>query len=183
MSFEDYKGVYVFVQQVESKIDNVSFELLGKAKELANNMGTEVTAVLLGSKVSGLYDELSKWGADKILVVDDPALEPYTTEPYAYCMDSIIRKYKPAVVLYGATAIGRDLAPRVAARVGTGLTADCTKLEVDAETKDLRMTRCSGQYYGDHSLPGASAADGDCSSRRNGESKTAGRFQSTGGSC
>ncbi|HCC01791.1 MAG TPA: electron transfer flavoprotein subunit alpha/FixB family protein [Ruminococcaceae bacterium] len=141
MSFEDYKGVYVFVQQVESKIDNVSFELLGKAKELANNMGTEVTAVLLGSKVSGLYDELSKWGADKILVVDDPALEPYTTEPYAYCMDSIIRKYKPAVVLYGATAIGRDLAPRVAARVGTGLTADCTKLEVDAETKDLRMTR------------------------------------------
>lgn len=141
MSFEDYKGVYVFVQQVDNKIIGVSFELLGKAKELAKDLDTEVTAVLLGSKVSGLYGELAKWGADRILVVDDPALEPYTTEPYAYCMDFIIKAYKPAVVLYGATAIGRDLAPRVSARVKTGLTADCTKLEIDAETKNLRMTR------------------------------------------
>lgn len=141
MSFEDYKGIYVFVQQVDNKITGVSFELLGKAKELAKDMNTEVTAVLLGYKVSGLYDELAKWGADKILVVDDQALEPYTTEPYAYCMDTIIKKYKPSVVLYGATAIGRDLAPRVSARVKTGLTADCTKLEIDAETKGLRMTR------------------------------------------
>ncbi|WOC33176.1 MULTISPECIES: electron transfer flavoprotein subunit alpha/FixB family protein [Caproicibacterium] len=141
MSFEDYKGVYVFVQQVDNKISGVSFELLGKAKELANDMGTEVTAVLLGYKVSNLYDELAKWGADKILVVDNPVLEPYTTEPYAFCMNHIIKTYKPAAVLYGATAIGRDLAPRVSARVKTGLTADCTKLEVDPETKGLRMTR------------------------------------------
>lgn len=141
MSFEDYKGIYVFVQQVDNKVNNVSFELLGKAKELAKDMETEVTAVLLGSKVSNLCDELAKWGADKILVVDDPRLEPYTTEPYAYCMNYIIKNYKPAVVLYGATAIGRDLAPRVSARVKTGLTADCTKLAVDSETKGLRMTR------------------------------------------
>lgn len=141
MSFEDYKGVYVFVQQVDNKVSGVSFELLGKAKELAAALGEEVTAVLLGYQVAGLYDELAKWGADKILVVDDPALEPYTTEPYAYCMEQIIHSHKPSIVLYGATAIGRDLAPRVSARVKTGLTADCTKLEIDAETKNLRMTR------------------------------------------
>ena len=81
------------------------------------------------------------YGADKVVVVDHPSLKEYTTEPYTHAMYSVIESYKPEVVLYGATAIGRDLAPRVSARVKTGLTADCTKLEVDAETKNLRMTR------------------------------------------
>ena len=141
MNLQDYQGVYVFVQQVDNKITGVSFELIGKARELAAAMETEVTAVLLGSNVSELCDELARFGADKIVVVDNPALEPYSTEPYTHAMTAVIEKYKPAVVLYGATAIGRDLAPRVSARVRTGLTADCTKLEVDPETKGLQMTR------------------------------------------
>lgn len=141
MNLQDYKGVYVFVQQVDNKITGVSFELIGKAKELAAAMDTQVTAILLGYNVESLCDELAEYGADKIVVVDNEALEPYRTEPYAYAISAIIEKYKPSVVLYGATAIGRDLAPRVSARVRTGLTADCTKLEVDPETKGLQMTR------------------------------------------
>ena len=141
MNLQDYKGVYVFVQQVDNKITGVSFELIGKAKELAAAMDTQVTAILLGYNVESLCDELAEYGADKIVMVDNEALEPYRTEPYAYAISAIIEKYKPSVVLYGATAIGRDLAPRVSARVRTGLTADCTKLEVDLETKGLQMTR------------------------------------------
>ncbi len=142
MDIQEYKGVFIFVQQVDHKIAGVSFELLGKAKELAKDMETEVTAVLLGYHVSDLCKELARYGADKIITVDEKALEVYTTEPYAHAMYHVIEKYKPAVVLYGATAIGRDLAPRVSARVKTGLTADCTKLEVaDDGTKNLRMTR------------------------------------------
>lgn len=141
MSLQDYKGVFVYVQQIDNKITGVSFELLGKAKQLASEMDTEVTAVLLGYQVASLCDELAAYGADKIIMVDDKALEVYTTEPYTEAMYTIIETYKPAVVLYGATAIGRDLAPRVSARVHTGLTADCTKLEVAEDTKDLRMTR------------------------------------------
>lgn len=141
MSLQDYKGVFVFAQQVDNKVSGVSFELIGKAKELAADLGTEVTAVLLGSNIKELADDLAKYGADKVIVVDDPALETYMTEPYTAAMDAVIQTYKPEIVLYGATAIGRDLAPRISARVKTGLTADCTKLEVDAETKNLRMTR------------------------------------------
>ena len=142
MNIQDYKGVYVFIQQVDNKVAGVSHELLGKAKELAAKMETEVTAVLLGSNVSGLCKDLAAYGADKIVMVDNRDLELYSTKPYAYAVCKVIEKYKPAVVLYGATAIGRDLAPRVAARVRTGLTADCTKLDVaDDGTKNLRMTR------------------------------------------
>ena len=85
--------------------------------------------------------KLAKYGADRVIVVDDPALETYMTEPYAYAMTEVIKAHKPEVVLYGATAIGRDMAPRVSARVHTGLTADCTGLEIDPETKNLQMTR------------------------------------------
>ena len=142
MDIQEYKGVYVFIQQVDGKVAGVSHELLGKSKELAKKMETEVTAVLLGSGVSGLCADLASYGADKVVLVDNPDLELYSTKPYAYAMCGVIEKYKPAVVLYGATAIGRDLAPRVAARVRTGLTADCTKLDVaDDGTKNLQMTR------------------------------------------
>ncbi|WP_195984402.1 electron transfer flavoprotein subunit alpha/FixB family protein [Clostridium sp. D33t1_170424_F3] len=141
MNIQDYQGVFVFIQQVDNKITGVSYELLGKAKELAADLGTEVTAVLLGYQVEELCPKLARYGADKVVLVDDKALEPYTTEPYTHTMYNVIEKYKPAVVLYGATAIGRDLAPRVSARVHTGLTADCTKLEIDPENKNLKMTR------------------------------------------
>lgn len=142
MDIQNYKGIFVFIQQVDNKVAGVSHELLGKAKELAKDMGTEVTAVLLGHNVSGLCSDLASFGADKIIMVDNKDLNLYSTKPYAYCITKVIEKYKPAVFLYGATAIGRDLAPRVAARVRTGLTADCTKLDVATDgTKNLRMTR------------------------------------------
>lgn len=147
MSLQEYKGVFVFAQQVDCKISGVSFELIGKAKDLAADLKTDVTAVILGDGVTALADELAAYGADKVVVVDNPVLKEYTTEPYTHAMHAVIDQYKPDVVLFGATAIGRDLAPRVSARVKTGLTADCTKLEVDAEAdansglNNLRMTR------------------------------------------
>ena len=125
-----YKGVYVFAQQVDNQISGIAFELLGKAKELAQPLNTEVTAVLIGSDVANLVDDLAAYGADKVIVVDDPELKEYRTEPYAHALASVINEYKPEIVLVGATAIGRDLGPTVSARVATGLTADCTVLEI-----------------------------------------------------
>ena len=130
MGLEEYKGVYVFAQQVDNELSSIAFELLGKAKELAAPLNTEVTAVLIGSGVKGLVDQLAEYGADKVIVVDDPELKEYRTEPYAHALSSVINEYKPEIVLVGATAIGRDLGPRVSARVATGLTADCTVLEI-----------------------------------------------------
>lgn len=130
MNLEEYKGVYVFAQQVDNEISSIAFELLGKAKDLAKDLNTDVTAVLLGSGVKDLADKLAEYGADKVIVVDDPELKVYRTEPYAHALASVINKYKPEIVLVGATAIGRDLGPRVSARVATGLTADCTILEI-----------------------------------------------------
>ena len=141
MNKSDYKGVYVFVQQVDGVISGVSFELIGCGKRLANDLETEVTAVLLGHNVSALPAQLAKAGADKVVMVDSPALGTYMTEPYAHAIAEMIHLKKPEVVLFGATAIGRDLAPRVSARIHTGLTADCTKLDIDPETKNLMMTR------------------------------------------
>ena len=130
MNLEEYKGVYVFAQQVDNELCNIAFELIGKGKDLAADLGTEVTAVLIGSDVKGLADELAAYGADKVIVVDDPELKDYRTEPYTHALASVIDTYKPEIVLVGATAIGRDLGPRVSARVHTGLTADCTSLEI-----------------------------------------------------
>lgn len=130
MNIEEYKGVYVFAQQVDHELGNIAFELLGKAKELAEPLQTEVTAVLLGYQVKDLADQLAAYGADKVIVVDDPELEVYRTEPYTHALASVINEYKPEILLVGATAIGRDLGPRVSARVATGLTADCTMLEI-----------------------------------------------------
>ena len=130
MSLEEYKGVYVFAQQVDNEISSIAFELLGKAKDLAKDLNTDVTAVLLGSGVKDLADKLAEYGADKVIVVDDPELKVYRTEPYAHALASVINEYKPEIVLVGATAIGRDLGPRVSTRVATGLTADCTVLEI-----------------------------------------------------
>lgn len=130
MGLEEYKGVYVFAQQVDNVLDGVAFELLGKAKDLAKDLDTDVTAVLIGSDVKGLADSLAVYGADKVIVVDDPQLKDYRTEPYAHALASVINEYKPEIMLVGATAIGRDLGPTVSARVATGLTADCTVLEI-----------------------------------------------------
>ena len=130
MNLEDYKGVFIYAQQVDNQISPISFELLGKAKELAAPLNAQVTAVLIGSDVKGLCDSLAEYGADRVIVVDDPELKDYRTEPYAHALASVINEYKPEIMLVGATAIGRDLGPTVSARVATGLTADCTSLEI-----------------------------------------------------
>ena len=130
MNLEEYKGVFVFAQQVDNEISGIALELIGKGKDLAKDLGTDVTAVLVGSDVKGLADQLAEYGADKVIVVDDPELKEYRTEPYAHALSSVIEKYKPEIFLVGATAIGRDLGPRVSARIHTGLTADCTQLDI-----------------------------------------------------
>ena len=141
MNLEEYKGVFVFAQQVDNKLNGIALELVGKGKDLAKDLGTEVTAVLIGSDVMGLTKELAEYGADRIIVVDDPELKEYRTEPYAHALAEVIKKYKPEIMLVGATAIGRDLGPRVSARIHTGLTADCTKLEIDPTDKKIQQTR------------------------------------------
>lgn len=130
MSLEEYKGVYIFAQQVDNELSSIALELLGKAKDLAKDLNTEVGAVLLGHEVGGLTQKLAEYGADKIIVVDDPELKDYRTEPYTHALDCVINEFKPEILLIGATAIGRDLGPRLAARVHTGLTADCTQLDI-----------------------------------------------------
>ena len=131
MDLSEYKGVFIYAQETDGKISPIALELLGKARELADQLEDKrVTAVLLGSNVAGLTKELAEYGADRVIVVDDPALTEYTNEPYTHALTSVIETYKPEIFLIGATAIGRDLGPRVAARVHTGLTADCTALDI-----------------------------------------------------
>lgn len=146
MNLAEYRGIFVFAEQRDRKIQKVSLELIGKGKELAKELNTTVTAVLLGKDMQEEAKELNYSGADNVIYVDDEALDRYMTEPYVHALYSIIADKKPEIVLFGATAIGRDLAPRVSARVHTGLTADCTGLEVEADDENpeklnLMMTR------------------------------------------
>ncbi len=134
------KGIFVYCEQRDGEIKNVSYELLGAANSLKATCGQEVTAILCGSGVKDKAQNLIEYGADRVLVVDDVCLEKYVTEPYAQATAYIIKEYDPNILLYPATSIGRDLAPRISARVNTGLTADCTKLEADEEG-NLFMTR------------------------------------------
>ncbi len=130
MNIEEYKGVFIYAQQVDNELSSISLELLGKANELAASLDTQVTAVLVGSEVSSLADTLGEYGADRVILVEDKELKEYRTEPYTHALASVINEFKPEIMLVGATAIGRDLGPRVSARVKTGLTADCTFLEI-----------------------------------------------------
>ena len=135
------KGVYVFIEQRDAIIQKVSYELLGKGRELADTLGQSVTAILLGHNVLGLAESLIEFGADSVKTVDHEILSEYVTEPYAKALVQIIKDSVPEIFLIGATAIGRDLAPRAAARIQTGLTADCTGLDICEETNNLLMTR------------------------------------------
>ncbi|HBB28014.1 MAG TPA: electron transfer flavoprotein subunit alpha/FixB family protein [Clostridiales bacterium] len=142
MNIADYKGIFVFVEQRDKKIEKVSLELIGKSKELAEVINTTVTAVLLGHEMDEQAKELNYYGADKVIYIENNNLDVYMTEPYTYSLVEVINKSKPEIVLFGATAIGRDLAPRVSARVKTGLTADCTSLDINVEeNNNLMMTR------------------------------------------
>ncbi|HUX41363.1 MAG TPA: electron transfer flavoprotein subunit alpha/FixB family protein [Rectinemataceae bacterium] len=132
----DTRNVWVFVEQDEGAIADVSLELLGKGRELADRLGSELHAILCGSQVDGLAQSLVAQGADLVMVAEDGELEPYRTLPYARVVAGLIEERKPYIVLFGATAAGRDLAPRVASTLKTGLTADCTDLQIgDYESK------------------------------------------------
>jgi len=141
MNKSDYKGVWLFAEQRGGILQKVALELTGKGREIADTLNTELTAVLLGSDVSPLAEELIKYGADKVLIVDDPLLKAYTTDGYTKVMCALAAERKPEIILIGASNIGRDLGPRVAARLETGLTADCTGLAVDEASQNLYMTR------------------------------------------
>jgi electron transfer flavoprotein alpha subunit len=137
----DYHGVMVFAEQRGGELKKVSLELLGRGRGLADDLGVPLYAALLGHKVEGLAEKLIAGGADKVFLAEDKHLENYNTTGYAKVMCDIIQDAKPEIVLYGATHIGRDLAPRIAKRLDTGLTADCTELSIEKETKMLLQTR------------------------------------------
>ena len=133
-------NIWVFCEQRDGELQSVALELLGVARELAEKTGEKVGAILLGHKIKNKAADLIAHGADEVHVVDDEKLGMFVTEPYTQAITQIAREYTPSVILFGATSIGRDLAPRLSARLKTGLTADCTKLEMDEEG-NLYMTR------------------------------------------
>ena len=141
MNIADYKGIWVFAEQREGKLQKVSLELLGEGKRLANELGVKLTAILLGNNVEGLAPILGEHGADEVLVAESPELEHYTTDGYTKVICDLANERKPGIIFIGATFIGRDLGPRVAARLSTGLTADCTSLAVEVSDGALLATR------------------------------------------
>ena len=141
MNIADYKGVWVFAEQRNGELQKVSLEILGEGRRLADELGVNLTAVLLGNNVSALADILGEHGADEVLVAEHELLEKYTTDGYTKVICELANERKPGILFIGATFIGRDLGPRVAARLSTGLTADCTSLAVDVTNGDLLATR------------------------------------------
>ncbi len=136
-----YKDVWVFCEQKKGHIQSISFELLGEGKKLASKLGVKLCAVILGSGIEPKIAELSERGADKVYLVDHPALQFYQDDPYTEALVKLVEEYKPEIVLCGATTIGRSLISRVAIRTGAGLTADCTGLDIDGKERLLLQTR------------------------------------------
>jgi len=140
-NIQDYKGVWVFGEQKKGVVQPVVFELLGKARELAQKLHTDVSCVLIGHNVKARAQELIQRGADTVYIVDSADLENFLDEPYSKILTHLARKYRPEVLLCGATFIGRALVSRVAVKLHTGLTADCTGLDIDPKEKLLLQTR------------------------------------------
>ena len=136
-----YKDVWVFGEQKNGEAANVGLELLGEGRKLADQLNVRLAAVLMGDNVEAAAKSLISYGADKVYLVDDPSLKNFNDESYADIFVQLISRYKPEIVLMGATTYGRSLAPRVSSRLNTGLTADCTKLEIDMEKRILLQTR------------------------------------------
>ena len=136
-----YKGVWIFGEQKDGVASLVSLELLGEGAKLASKLGVELSAVLIGENMGDTAEVLISHGADNVYVVDDPSLKDFNDEGYTDIFVQLIRQYKPEIVLMGATAYGRSLAPRVSSRIKTGLTADCTSLAIDDERRILMQTR------------------------------------------
>lgn len=139
--FSAYKDVWVFCEQKQGKIQSISYELLGKGRELADKLGVKLCGLLLGDKMDEVAKEVIARGADKVYVVDSPKLKVYLDDPYTKVMTHMVSKYKPEILLCGATTIGRSLISRVAINVRAGLTADCTGLDIDPKEKLLLQTR------------------------------------------
>ncbi len=139
--FSDRKGVWVFAEQRQGRLTGVSLELLGKAKELAQTLNEDVSALLLGDQVMDLAHTLILYGADNVYVAEHETLKDYRTLPYTQVIEEAIQNHKPNIFLMGASHIGRDLAPRVSRRIGAGLTADCTELTIDSDENLLLQTR------------------------------------------
>ncbi len=138
---DGFKGVWVYAEQRNGKIANVVLELLGEGRILADKLGVDLSAVLLGDSIEREANELIPYGADKIYLVDDPLLKDFNDEIYSNILTDLIKKYKPEIVISGATAVGRSFIPKVSARLETGLTADCTGLDIDSEKRLLLQTR------------------------------------------
>jgi electron transfer flavoprotein alpha subunit len=136
-----YKDVWVFCEQKRGVVQTISFELLGEGKKLAKKLGVKLCAVILGHDIEAKIEELSARGADKIYIVDDPALKSYQDDPYTEVLVSLVGEYKPEIILCGATVIGRSLVSRVAVKIDAGLTADCTGLDIDDKERLLLQTR------------------------------------------
>lgn len=141
VSLDDYHGVWVFAEQRQGELMGTVAELLGEGRKLADKLGVELSALLLGHNVDNLIDVLGAYGADRVILADSELLKDYNTESYAKVVVDLIRKRMPEILLIGATNIGRDLGPRLSSRLYTGLTADCTALDIDPETKRLLQTR------------------------------------------
>jgi electron transfer flavoprotein alpha subunit len=138
---KDYKGIWVFIEQKNGRVQSVSYELLGKAQELAKKLNCDVSGVLIGNKLEDQLDELTFCGADNIYLVESPELANFQDEPYTNILVELVKKYKPEIILCGATNIGRSLISRVAIKIKAGLTADCTGLDIDLDKKILLQTR------------------------------------------
>jgi len=138
---QDYRNVWVFAEQRDGALVKVAHQLMGKARQLADTLGASAEAVLLGHNVEPLAQELIADGADTVYLVEDPLLEHYRTDAYAKVLSDLIQDKKPEIVLFGATTVGRDLAPRISQRIYTGLTADCTGLDIDESERLLLQTR------------------------------------------
>ncbi|MER0278845.1 MULTISPECIES: electron transfer flavoprotein subunit alpha/FixB family protein [unclassified Clostridioides] len=141
INLNDYNGVWVIGEQREGKINPVTIELIGEGRKLADQLGKELSVVIAGYEVDKEVKELLHYSVDKAYYINDPLLKDFTTDGYAISIADLIEVKKPEVVLVGATSIGRDIAPRIAGKIGTGLTADCTKLEIDLTDNKLLQTR------------------------------------------
>lgn len=136
-----YRGVWVFAEQRSGELLNVAVELLGEGRKIADTLEVPLTAVLLGENVDDIAEKLIKYGADEVLYAEHRLLEIYNTDGYTKVICNLIEERKPEIMLIGATNIGRDLGPRISSRVHTGLTADCTQLDIDMENRRLMQTR------------------------------------------
>ena len=145
-------GIYVVVEQRSGKVQNVGLELIGEATRLKEDLGDDVVAVLLGSEIEDQVERLYHYGADKVVLIDNPLLKEYATEPYTKALAAVVKEYDPEIMLFGASSIGRDVAPRLASRVRTGLVADCTGLRMAKTEEEIAKEEAMGCADGTRAL-------------------------------